>query len=96
MDTPLLTATGLAELLSVDPSHVRKLCRDGRLSHFKVGGTYRFDRDTVVAELLVAARAQPVPAPKPTVETSPRRPHRATQPNSQRLDRKQLKAELFG
>lgn len=96
MDTSILTAAGLAELLCVDPSHVRRMARAGLLTHFKVGGTYRFDRDTAMAELLVAARTQPKPAPETPVETAPRRPHRTARPNSERLDRKRLKTELFG
>lgn len=95
MDTPLLTAAGLAELLGCDPSHVRRMARKGQLTHYRVGTSYRFDRDVAEAEMLVAKRTQSVPAPKPPVETEPRRPHRSARLNSQRLDRKRLKAELF-
>ena len=95
MDTPLLSAAGLAELLGVDPSHVRTMARGGKLTHYRVGNTYRFDQDVARAELLVAARTQPVPAPRPTVETESRTPRRSARPNSQRLDRKSLRAELF-
>ncbi len=96
MDTPLLTATGFAELVGVDPTTITRLCRKGRLSHYRVGTTYRLDRDVALGEMLVEARPRPVPAPRLPVETAPRTPSGTTRPAAQRLDRRSLKAELFG
>ena len=94
MDAPLLSAAGFAELVGVDPSHVRRLCREGRLSHYRVGATYRIDRDVALGELLVDAvpqRARPASAP---VAAEPRSPRSAGR-SARTLDRRRLKEELF-
>lgn len=42
MPTKLATQE-VAELLGTTDQHVRKLARDGRIPHYRIGALYRFD-----------------------------------------------------
>ncbi len=41
--TRLFTAIEVAAFLHMTPAGVRRMARQGRIPHFKVGGRYRFD-----------------------------------------------------
>jgi excisionase family DNA binding protein len=92
----LINADEMAELLGVDASTVRRLAREGRISHFRVGTSFRFDPEVVLAELAVPARPQPASAPTSSPATHGRRP-RAQEGNVHDRSgrRRALKRELF-
>jgi excisionase family DNA binding protein len=47
----LLTATDVAERCGITPQAIRRLCREGRVPHLRVGGVWRFDPDDIAAWL---------------------------------------------
>ena len=51
MAATLLTAKELAQTLHCHLDHVYRLARSGRIPHFKVGHTYRFDVEAVLNAL---------------------------------------------
>ena len=59
LTSPLLSVTETAELLGVSPGYVRRLVRERRIPHHKIGKYLRFrsgDLDTWVEAGRVAAR----------------------------------------
>ena len=87
---PLLSASEIAELLSVHPSTIRRLAREGRLPTYWVGTTPRFDADEVAEVLRQDVR-----------ESRPAHRHASTEPQpsrgrTSRLDRDGLRTSLYG
>lgn len=52
----VLTAEEVADLLRMTPGNVRRLARDGEIPATRIGGSWRFSRDRIVA-LLAPAEA---------------------------------------
>ena len=48
---PSLTTADAAQRIGTNDQHVRKLCREDRIPHYRVGGLYRFDPDELDAWL---------------------------------------------
>jgi excisionase family DNA binding protein len=73
----LLTTRQLQELLQVDRTTIYRMLNEGRIPGFKVGGQWRFARDTIEAWLqeqarsLEAAPASDPDAVRPTAEVLP-------------------------
>lgn len=58
---PNLTTYKAAELCGTTDEHIRKLARERRIPHYRVGSLYRFDVDELTAWL----RGVHVPADEP-------------------------------
>jgi excisionase family DNA binding protein len=73
----LLTTRQLQEMLQVDRTTIYRMLNEGRIPGFKVGGQWRFSRDTIEAWLQERARsleespANDADAVKPTAEVLP-------------------------
>lgn len=61
----LMTVRGISDLLGVSSALVYKLCQRGELSGLRIGGSLRFQLETVDGYLArrVAAHCRPKPAP---------------------------------
>jgi excisionase family DNA binding protein len=46
-EDPIMTADEVAELLHIHPTTVYRLVKQGRIPAFRVGGDYRFNRETI-------------------------------------------------
>ncbi len=87
---PLLSASEIAELLSVHPSTIRRLAREARLPTYWVGTTPRFDADEVAEVLRQDVRES---RPAPHVASTEPQPSRG---RTSRLDRDGLRSSLYG
>lgn len=91
---PLLSARDIAELFNVHPSTIRRFAREGRLSAYWVGSTPRFVVSEVASTFRTEA-SQPPREPFPRHASTPA-PRPSFPSGEAQLDRKQLRADLYG
>jgi excisionase family DNA binding protein len=70
MSEPLLTASEVAELLSVPESWVRQATREGRLPHVRLGRYRRYQQSQIEAWLKEQSNA-PRPHSQPDLRSRP-------------------------
>lgn len=44
---PILTAADVAERLGTTEQHIRKLAREHKIPHYRIGGLVKFDADEI-------------------------------------------------
>jgi len=73
-DKPLLTIEDVAKHFKVSTSTARAWVRQGYIpksTYIKIGNTYRFDIDKIVAALIAASATPPAPPAGPEDPVSP-------------------------
>lgn len=54
MDSPVMTIEDLSEYLRIHRSTCYRLCKGGKIPHFKIGSDYRFNRESIDAWMVSA------------------------------------------
>ena len=94
VSVPLLSAAEVAELFSVHPSTIRRQAREGHLPAYWVGSTPRFSLNEVASTFRMGAN--PSRRRPPPRRTSPPSMGPSAQRETTQLDRKRLRADLYG
>jgi excisionase family DNA binding protein len=58
MATKLLTLEELAQMLRLNPQTVYRLAQKGKIEGIKVGGSWRFDADSLIAALRRTSKSE--------------------------------------